>query len=77
MGTINNRRKRWNLLGFAISILMTIALVAFILYGKDHKGQLEVVFNILISFLIVAAFAIITRNVKRICKNKLNKYSNE
>jgi branched-subunit amino acid transport protein len=77
MGTINNRRKRWNLLGFAISILMTIALVAFILYGKDHKGQLEVVFNILIAFLIVAAFAIITRNVKRICKNKLNKYSNE
>ncbi len=77
MGTINNRRKRWNLLGFAISILMTIALVAFLLYGKDHKGQLEVVFNILIAFLIVAAFAIITRNVKRICKNKLNKYSNE
>jgi branched-subunit amino acid transport protein len=77
MGTINNRRKRWNLLGFAISILMTIALVAFILYGNDHKGQLEVVFNILIAFLIVAAFAIITRNVKRICKNKLNKYSNE
>ena len=77
MGTINNRRKRWNLLGFAISILMTIALVAFILYGKDHKGQQEVVFNILIAFLIVAAFAIITRNVKRICKNKLNKYSNE
>lgn len=77
MGTINNRRKRWNLLGSAISILMTIALVAFILYGKDHKGQLEVVFNILIAFLIVAAFAIITRNVKRICKNKLNKYSNE
>lgn len=77
MGTINNRRKRWNLLGFAISILMTIALVAFILYGKDHKGQLEVVFNILIAFLIVAAFAIITCNVKRICKNKLNKYSNE
>ena len=77
MGTINNKRKRWNLLGFAISILMTIALVAFILYGKDHKGQLEVVFNILIAFLIVAAFAIITRNVKRICKNKLNKYSNE
>lgn len=77
MGTINNRRKRWNLLGFAISLLMTIALVAFILYGKDHKGQLEVVFNILIAFLIVAAFAIITRNVKRICKNKLNKYSNE
>ena len=77
MGTINNRRRRWNLLGFAISILMTIALVAFILYGKDHKGQLEVVFNILIAFLIVAAFAIITRNVKRICKNKLNKYSNE
>ena len=77
MGTINNRHKRWNLLGFAISILMTIALVAFILYGKDHKGQLEVVFNILIAFLIVAAFAIITRNVKRICKNKLNKYSNE
>jgi len=77
MGTINNRRKRWNLLGFAISILMTIALVAFILYGKDHKGQLEVVFNILIAFLIVAAFAIITRNVKRICNNKLNKYSNE
>ena len=77
MGTINNRRKRWKLLGFAISILMTIALVAFILYGKDHKGQLEVVFNILIAFLIVAAFAIITRNVKRICKNKLNKYSNE
>ena len=77
MGTINNRRKRWNLLGSAISILMTIALVAFILYGNDHKGQLEVVFNILIAFLIVAAFAIITRNVKRICKNKLNKYSNE
>ena len=77
MGTINNKRKRWNLLGFAISLLMTIALVAFILYGKDHKGQLEVVFNILIAFLIVAAFAIITRNVKRICKNKLNKYSNE
>jgi len=77
MGTINNRRKRWNLLGFAISILMTIAFVAFILYGKDHKGQLEVVFNILIAFLIVAAFAIINRNVKRICKNKLNKYSNE
>lgn len=77
MGTINNRRRRWNLLGYAISILITIVLVALILYGKDHKGQLEVVFDILAVFIIVAAFAIITRNVKRICKNKLNKYSNE
>ena len=66
------RMKRWNLLGYLISIIVTIALIGLIIYGKDHKDILEVVMYILTSFLIVAIFAIIRRNVKRICKENLN-----
>ena len=65
------RMKRWNLLGYLISIIVTIALIGLIIYGKDHKGQLEVVMNVLTVILVVAFFAIIRRNVKQICKNKI------
>lgn len=64
--------KRWNLLGYLISIIVTIALVGLIIFGKEHKDILEAVMYILTTFLIVAIFAIIRRNVKRICKENLN-----
>ena len=66
------RMKRWNLLGYLISIIVTIALIGLIIFGKEHKDIVEVVMYILTSFLIVAIFAIIRRNVKRICKENLN-----
>ena len=63
--------KRWNLFGYLFSIIVTLALIGLIIYGKDHKGQLEVVMNVLTVILVVAFFAIIRRNVKQICKNKI------
>ena len=65
------RMKRWNLFGYLFSIIVTFALIGLIIYGKDHKGQLEVVMNVLTVILVVAFFAIIRRNVKQICKNKI------
>ena len=73
MGTFNNQRHRWNLLGFAFSILLVLVILGLILNGKGHKVQLEVVLHILAVVSIVAAFAIITRNVKRMCNCKLKK----
>ena len=64
--------KRWNLFGYLFSIIVIFALIGLIIYGKEHKDILEVVMYILTSFLIVAIFAIIRRNVKRICKENLN-----
>ena len=58
------RMKRWNLLGYLISIIVTIALIGLIIYGKYHKEQMESVLKI----LIVAIFAIICRNVKILYK---------
>ena len=67
--------KRWNLFGYLFSIIVTFALIGLIIYGKDHKGQLEVVMNVLTVILVVAFFAIIRRNVKQICKNKIICYA--
>ena len=65
------RMKRWNLLGYLFSIIVTCALIGLIIYGKDQKAQLEVVMYVLTVILVVAFFAIIRRNVKQICKNKI------
>ena len=65
------RRKRWNLLGFVASIIVTFGMLGLIIYGQEHKGQLEDVLSILVVILVVALFAIISYNVKRIIKNKL------
>lgn len=67
------RRKRWNLLGFVASVIVTFGMLGLIIYGQEHKGQLEDVLSILVVILVVALFAIISYNVKRIIKNKLNK----
>ena len=66
------RIRRWNLIGYIISIIVTIALIGLIIYGKEHKDQLEVVMYALTVILIVAVFAIIRRNIKTVCNNKLN-----
>ena len=66
------RIRRWNLIGYIISIIVTIALIELIIYGKEHKDQLEVVMYALTVILIVAVFAIIRRNIKTMCNNKLN-----
>lgn len=50
--------------------MVTIALIGLIVFGKEHKGQLEVVMYTLVVFLIVAVFAIIRRNVRNIYKIK-------
>ena len=65
------RMKRWNLFGYLFSIIVTFALIGLIMYGKDHKVQLEEVMYVLTVILVVAFFAIIRRNVKQICKNKI------
>ena len=67
------RRKRWNLLGFVASVIVTFGMLGLIIYGQEHKGELEDVLSILVVILVVALFAIISYNVKRIIKNKLNK----
>ena len=69
------RMKRWNLFGYLFSIIVTFALIGLIIFGKDHKGQLEVVMYVLTVILVVAFFAIIRRNVKHICKNKIICYA--
>ena len=73
MEPLNMRRKRWNLLGFVASVIVTFGMLGLIIYGQEHKGQLEDVLSILVVILAVALFAIISYNVKRIIKNKLNK----
>ena len=69
---VQTRIRRWNLIGYIISIIVTIALIGLIIYGKEHKDQLEVVMYALTVILIVAVFAIIRRNIKIMCNNKLN-----
>jgi quinol-cytochrome oxidoreductase complex cytochrome b subunit len=71
------KRRRWNLIGFIASIISTFALLGLIIYGQEHKGQLEIVFSVLVVILIVAFFAVIRQRVKRIINNKLNKDRNE
>jgi high-affinity Fe2+/Pb2+ permease len=73
MEPLNMRRKRWNLLGFVASIITTFVMIGLIIYGQEHRGQLEVVLSVLVVILIVALFAIISSTVKRNIKNKLNK----
>lgn len=77
MESTNFKRKRWNLIGFIASIITTLALLGLIVYGQEHKGQLEVVSYILVAIIVVTLFAIIRRNAKRIINNKLNKDCNE
>ena len=69
------RMKRWNLFGYLFSIIVTFALIGLIMYGKDHKAQLEEVMYVLTVILVVAFFAIIRRNVKQICKKKIICYA--
>ena len=66
------RIRRWNLIGYIISIIVTIALIGLIIYGKEYKEQLEVVMYALTVILIVAVFAIIRRNLKQ-TRNKVSK----
>ena len=66
------RIRRWNLIGYIISIIVTIALIELIIYGKEHKDQLEVVMYALTVILIVAVFALLRRNLKQ-TRNKVSK----
>lgn len=67
------RIRRWNLVGYLFSIVVTFAMLGLIIYGQGHKEQLEVAMSILTVILIVATFAIIRRNIKRIWKSKIKK----
>lgn len=60
------RIRRCNLVGYLFSIVVTFAMLGLIIYGQGHKEQLEVAMSILTVILIVATFAIIRRNIKRI-----------
>ena len=67
------RIRRWNLVGYLFSIVAIFAMLGLIIYGQGHKEQLEVAMSILTVILIVATFAIIRRNIKRIWKSKIKK----
>ena len=67
------RIRRWNLVGYLFSIVVTFVMLGLIIYGQGHKEQLEVAMSILTVILIVATFAIIRRNIKRIWKSKIKK----
>ena len=67
------RIRRWNLVGYLFSIVVTFAMLGLIIYSQGHKEQLEVAMSILTVILIVATFAIIRRNIKRIWKSKIKK----
>lgn len=60
------RIRRWNFVGYLFFIVVTFAMLGLIIYGQGHKEQLEVAMSILTVILIVATFAIIRRNIKRI-----------
>lgn len=60
------RIRRWNFVGYLFFIVVTFAMLGMIIYGQGHKEQLEVAMSILTVILIVATFAIIRRNIKRI-----------
>lgn len=60
------RIRRWNLVGYLFSIVVTFAMLGLIIYGQGHKEQHEVAMSLLTIILIVAIFAIIRRNIKRI-----------
>ena len=57
--------RKWNLIGYIISIMVTMSLIGLIIYGKEYKEQLEVVMYALSVILIVAVFAIVRRNLKQ------------
>lgn len=75
MESNNFIRKRWNLIGFVASVFIIFAIIGLIIYSQEHKEQMEVVVSILPMILVIAFFAVIRRNVKEACKNKLNKKS--
>lgn len=75
MESNNFIRKRWNLIGLVASVFIIFAIIGFIIYSQEHKEQMEVVVSILPMILVIAFFAVIRRNVKEACKNKLNKKS--
>ncbi|SUB95026.1 Uncharacterised protein [Prevotella intermedia] len=50
MEPLNMRRKRWNLLGFVASVIITFGMMGLIIYGQEHKGQLEDVLYILVRY---------------------------
>ena len=69
------RRKLRTILTITGVVIGTFSIVIMVSLGvgmtEGYKEQLEVVMSILTVILIVATFAIIRRNIKRICKSKI------
>ena len=69
------RRKLRTILTITGVFIVTFSIVIMVSLGvgmtEGYKEQLEVVMSILTVILIVATFAIIRSNIKRICKSKI------
>lgn len=68
---MTNKRRRWNIIGFVATPIAILLMLGLIICGHGYKEQMESVLKILIVVLIVAIFAIISRNVKILCKKKI------
>ena len=77
MNDITNKRRRWNIIGFVATPIAILLMLGLIICGHGYKEQMESVLKILIVVLIVVMFAIISRNVKILCKKIINSNTKE
>lgn len=66
-----NKRKRCNWLELALSCTFTVGMIGAIYIAPTYKNELQVLVTILVVATIVLTFAVISRNVKILLKNKL------
>ena len=68
---IMDKRKRWNLLGFAFTILFTLIIIGVIYIALSCKNELQNVARVLLVMSIVGAFAVIKKNIRRNCNKQI------
>lgn len=77
LNDMTHNRRRWNIIGFIATPIAILLMLGLIICGHEYKEQMESVLKILIVVLIVAIFAIISRNVKILCKKNINSNTKE
>ena len=58
------RRKRWNLLGFILTIPLVMIILGVIYIAPSYANELKVIDRALLIIVIVGVFAIICKKIK-------------
>ncbi len=64
------RRKRWNLLGFILTIPLVMIILGVIYIAPSYANELKVIDRALLIIVIVGVFAIIYKKIKYISNIK-------